>query len=178
VKETLFVTGGCRSGKSGFALRFADHRFKKKAFIATCRAQDKEMEQRIKEHQKVRGLEWQTVEVSTDLPDAVASNGDKGDVILIDCLTLWVSNLLAENKSQEEVLAQADALVQAINRAPCSVILVSNEVGTGIVPENELARRFRDIAGMVNQKVAACVNTVVWMVAGIAVVIKGESLWG
>lgn len=174
MKETLFVTGGCRSGKSQFALKFADRRFKKKAFIATCRAQDNEMVQRIKAHQKVRGPEWQTVEVSTELPEAVASNSSKRDLILVDCLTLWVSNLLAENTSQEEILTQAEALVQAINRVPCSVIIVSNEVGTGIVPENELARRFRDAAGMVNQKVAACVDIVVLMVAGIAVPIKGK----
>jgi adenosylcobinamide kinase/adenosylcobinamide-phosphate guanylyltransferase len=168
------VTGGCRSGKSKFALRFADHRFKKKVFVATCCAEDREMVERIREHQKVRGPEWQTVEVPTALPEALAYHGSKRDVILIDCLTVWASNLLADNKSQEEILAQADALVEAIDRVPSSVILVSNEVGTGIVPENELARRFRDVAGMVNQKVADCVNSVVWMVAGIAVPIKGK----
>jgi len=131
------------------------------------------MRRRIKEHQKARGRDWQTVEVLTALSEAVASHSSQADVILIDCLTLWVSNLLAENTSQEEILTRADALVQAINQAPCSVILVSNEVGTGIVPENELARRFRDVAGLVNQKVAACANRVVWMVAGIPVPIKG-----
>ena len=169
----MFVTGGCRSGKSKFALGYADGRFTQKLFMATCCAKDEEMRQRIKEHQKFRGSEWQTVEVPTALPEAVVSHGSKADVMLIDCLTLWVSNLLAENTSQEEILTRADALTQAINQAPCSVILVSNEVGTGIVPENELARRFRDVAGLVNQKVAACANRVVWMVAGIPVRIKG-----
>ena len=173
VKETLFVTGGCRSGKSRFALNFADRRFKRKIFVATCQARDQEMRRRIKEHQKARGRDWQTVEVLTALSETVASHSSQADVILIDCLTLWVSNLLAENTSQEEILTCADALTQAINQAPCSVILVSNEVGTGIVPENELARRFRDVAGLVNQKVAACANRVVWMVAGIPVPIKG-----
>jgi len=173
VKETLFVTGGCRSGKSRFALNFADRRFKRKIFVATCQAQDQEIRRRIKEHQKARGRDWQTVEVLTALSETVASHSSQADVILIDCLTLWVSNLLAENTSQEEILTCADALTQAINQAPCSVILVSNEVGTGIVPENELARRFRDVAGLVNQKVAACANRVVWMVAGIPVPIKG-----
>jgi len=173
VKEILFVTGGCRSGKSRFALEFADRHFKRKVFVATCQAQDQEMRRRIKEHQKTRGRDWQTVEVLTALSEAVASHSSQADVILIDCLTLWVSNLLAENTSQEKILTRADALTQAINQAPCSVILVSNEVGTGIVPENELARRFRDVAGLVNQKVAACANRVVWMVAGIPVPIKG-----
>lgn len=173
MKETLFVTGGCRSGKSRFALRFADGRFKQKVFMATCCPIDEEMRQRIKKHQKVRGSDWQTVEVAISLSEAIASHSSRADVILIDCLTLWVSNMLVRNKSQEEILARADALTQAIDDAPCSVILVSNEVGAGIVPENELVRRFRDVAGLVNQKVAACVNSVVWMVAGIAVPIKG-----
>jgi len=183
VKETLFVTGGCRSGKSKFALGFADGRFKQKVFMATCCAKDDEMRQRIKKHRKARGSDkkhrkargsdWQTVEVATALSEAMASHGGGADVIVIDCLTLWVSNMLVENMSQEEVLARADALTKAITEVPCSVILVSNEVGAGIVPENELARRFRDVAGLVNQKVAACVNSVVWMVAGIPVPIKG-----
>ncbi len=173
MKETLFVTGGCRSGKSKFALGFADGSFKQKVFMATCCAKDDEMRQRVKKHRKARGSDWQTVEVATALSEALASHSSRADVILIDCLTLWVSNMLVENKSQEEILARADALIQAIDEAQCSVILVSNEVGAGIVPENELARRFRDVAGLVNQKVAACVNSVVWMVAGIPVPIKG-----
>ena len=174
MKETLFVTGGCRSGKSKFALGVADRHFKQKVFMATCCASDEEMRQRIKEHQKARGPDWQTVEVSTALPEALVSRGSQADVILIDCLTLWVSNLLAKDASQEEILAHADSLTKAIDEVPCSVILVSNEVGTGIVPENKLARTFRDVAGLVNQKVAACANRVVWMVAGIPVPIKGK----
>jgi adenosylcobinamide kinase/adenosylcobinamide-phosphate guanylyltransferase len=173
VKQTFLVTGGCRSGKSRFALGFADHRFSRKIFVATCEAQDQEMRQRIKAHQEARGPDWKTIEAPTALPEAVASHGSDADVILVDCLTLWVSNLLAEDRSQRQILARADSLVQGINEVPCSVILVSNEVGTGIVPENELARRFRDVAGLVNQNVAACVDSVVWMVAGIPVRIKG-----
>ena len=142
--------------------------------MATCEAQDQEMRRRIKEHQEARGPDWDTVEVPTALSEAVASHSSHADVILVDCLTLWVSNLLANGASEEEILTCADALTQVIDEARCSVILVSNEVGTGIVPENELARRFRDVAGLVNQKVAACVNSVVWMVAGIPVVIKGK----
>ncbi len=141
--------------------------------MATCRAEDEEMHQRIKEHQRARGSDWQTVEVPTGLSQAVASHSSHADVILIDCLTLWLNNLLSEGASQEEILARTDALTGAIAKGPCSVILVSNEVGTGIVPENELARRFRDVVGLVNQRVAAFANTVVWMVAGIPVPIKG-----
>ena len=168
------MTGGCRSGKSKFAMVLADRSFKQKIFMATCPAQDQdqEMAQRITEHQKARGPEWQTIEVPTALPEAVATQGSKADVILVDCLTLWVSNLLAEGASQKKILAHSDALTKAIHKVPCSVILVSNEVGCGIVPENRLARSFRDVAGLVNQKVAACANRVVWMVAGIPVTIK------
>ncbi|MBW1675467.1 MAG: bifunctional adenosylcobinamide kinase/adenosylcobinamide-phosphate guanylyltransferase [Deltaproteobacteria bacterium] len=173
MKEIVFITGGCRSGKSKFALAFADRHFERKVFMATCCVQDEEMRQRIKEHQKARGSDWQTVEVSTALSEAVASHSRHADVILIDCLTLWVSNLLADGASQEQILVRTDALTQAIEEATCSVILVSNEVGTGIVPENALARRFRDVAGLVNQKVAACADSVVWMVAGIPVFVKG-----
>jgi adenosylcobinamide kinase/adenosylcobinamide-phosphate guanylyltransferase len=172
MKDILFVTGGCRSGKSGFALAFACRHFDRKLFMATCRPGDEEMRRRIKEHQKARGDDWQTVEISTALPEALVSHSRQGDVILVDCLTLWASNLLADGASQEEILARADALTKAIDEVPCSVILVSNEVGTGIVPENELARMFRDVAGLVNQKVAACANRVVWMVAGVPVTIK------
>jgi adenosylcobinamide kinase/adenosylcobinamide-phosphate guanylyltransferase len=174
LKKIVFVTGGCRSGKSRFAIEFADSHFEEKIFVATCKAQDQEMRKRIKEHQRTRGSEWETVEVPTALAEAVATHASKCDVILIDCLTLWTNNLLAEGGSQEEILTHTDALIQAIDEARCSVILVSNEVGCGIVPENELARRFRDIEGLVNQKVAACADTVVWMVAGIPVPIKGS----
>ncbi len=131
------------------------------------------MQQRVKEHQKARGADWQTVEVPTALPEALTSNGSNTEVMVIDCLTLWVSNLLAQGLSQEEILTHTDALTASIAHGSSSVVIVSNEVGTGIVPENRLAREFRDIAGLVNQKVAAFADTVVWMVAGIPVAVKG-----
>ncbi len=174
MKEILFVTGGCRSGKSRFALKFADRYFQQKIFVATCQALDQEMRKRIKKHRKARGSDWQTVEVPIQIAEAIAAHGSQGDVILVDCLTLWTNNLLAEGGSQEEILTHTDALTRAIREAPCSVVLVSNEVGTGIVPENQLARKFRDLAGMVNQKIAECANKVVWMVAGIPVSVKGK----
>jgi adenosylcobinamide kinase/adenosylcobinamide-phosphate guanylyltransferase len=173
LKETVFITGGCRSGKSSFALAFADRHFKRKIFLATCQAKDSEMQQRVKEHQKARGPDWQTVEVPTALPEALTSNGSNTEVMVIDCLTLWVSNLLAQGLSQEEILTHTDALTASIAHGSSSVVIVSNEVGTGIVPENRLAREFRDIAGLVNQKVAAFADTVVWVVAGIPVAVKG-----
>jgi adenosylcobinamide kinase/adenosylcobinamide-phosphate guanylyltransferase len=174
LKKNVFVTGGCRSGKSRFAFAFADGHFDNKTFVATCEAKDSEMQARVQAHQRVRGPEWQTVEVPTALPEVVAAHEDDGGVILIDCLTLWVSNLLIAGASQEEILARTDTLLDAIAKCACSVVMVSNEVGTGIVPENSLARKFRDVAGFVNQKVAGIADTVVWMVAGIPVTVKGK----
>ena len=173
MKETVFVTGGCRSGKSRYALAFADRHFKQKIFLATCQAKDPEMQQRVKEHQKARGPDWETVEVTTALPEAVNSRGSNTEVMVIDCLTLWVSNLLTESLSQEEILERTGALADSIAKGSSSVVIVSNEVGTGIVPANRLAREFRDIAGLVNQKIAAFADAVVWMVAGIPVAVKG-----
>ena len=102
----------------------------------------------------------------------IFKHSQKENVVLVDCLTLWISNLLLENDHQENIDGHVRKLIQSLEEAECSMILVSNEVGTGIVPENRLARRFRDIAGFTNQKVAACVNQVIWMVAGIPVGVK------
>ena len=171
-----FVIGGCRSGKSRYALDLAAKLSEKqKIFIATCQPQDEEMRQRVARHQKDRGKTWITLEVPIDLPGAITRNGSRGDLILVDCLTLWISNLLTSTPkiSEDDVIASVDNLTRALHAAKCPVILVSNEVGTGIVPENRLARQFRDIMGMTNQRLAACAHGVIWMVAGIPVRIKG-----
>ena len=174
-----FVIGGCRSGKSRYATDLAAQLSKKqKIFIATCQPQDEEMRQRVARHQKDRGKTWITLEVPIELPEAITRNGSRGNLILVDCLTLWISNLLTRTPkiSEDDVIASVDNLTRALlHAAKCPVILVSNEVGTGIVPENRLARQFRDIMGMTNQRVAACADAVIWMVAGIPVKIKGSS---
>jgi adenosylcobinamide kinase/adenosylcobinamide-phosphate guanylyltransferase len=175
MNEITFIIGGCRSGKSRYALDLAGKLSEnKKIFMATCLPQDEEMRQRVARHQKDRGKTWITLEVPIDLPEAVTQNSSKGDVILVDCLTLWISNLLTKTQevSEDEVIESVDNLTQAIQTVNCPVILVSNEVGTGIVPENQLARQFRDIMGMTNQRVAACADAVIWMAAGIPVTIK------
>lgn len=172
MKETIFVIGGCRSGKSSHALHMADQIPGKKIFIATCMPQDKEMEQRVLRHQEQRNGAWETLEVPFFLPEAIHKNGIKGHVILVDCLTFWINNLILDNDKPENIDKHIQKLTHSIEKAKCPVILVSNEVGTGIVPENELARLFRDIAGFTNQKVAARVDQVIWMVAGIPVKIK------
>ena len=172
MKETILVIGGCRSGKSSHALNLANQIPGHKIFIATCKPHDKEMEERVLLHKKQRSLTWTTLEVPVHLPEEISKNSQKENVILVDCLTLWISNLMLENNNQENMDGPIRKLVRSLEEAPCPIILVSNEVGTGIVPENRLARRFRDIAGFTNQNVAACANKVIWMVAGIPVGVK------
>lgn len=175
MKEVLFVIGGCRSGKSRFALDHVNANYdENKLFIATSQPFDAEMRERIANHQKERGPEWKTVEAPFEVPEAIIEHGKNSSVILLDCLTLWTSNLILQNKNYQEMTKHADSLIEALNKASCSIVMVSNEVGTGIVPENKLARAFRDAAGMINQKAAGCANRVVWTVAGIPVTIKGN----
>jgi len=178
--STTLVIGGCRSGKSSHALNLADRMGDaRKIFLATCIPQDEEMHQRVFRHQAERGAGWIAVESPLYLAEAIRVAGPDADVLLVDCLTLWVSNLMMEHAqedpdaSEEEFLAaQTGLLIESLRIAACPVILVSNEVGAGIVPDNPLARKYRDAAGQVNQRIAACADQVIWMVAGIPVKIK------
>ena len=172
MKETVLVIGGCRSGKSSHALYLANQIPRQKIFIATCTPHDKEMEKRVLLHKKQRSRAWSTLEVPVRLPEEISKNSRKENVILVDCLTLWISNLFLENNDQGNMDGHIGKLIQSLEKAECPIILVSNEVGTGIVPENRLARLFRDAAGFTNQKVAACADKVIWMVAGIPVGVK------
>jgi adenosylcobinamide kinase/adenosylcobinamide-phosphate guanylyltransferase len=174
VKEILFIIGGCRSGKSTYAMQTAEKMpAEQKIFIATCVPQDDEMKQRVARHQKERSQNWVTVEAPLDLPKAIRQNSRRGTVILVDCLTLWVSNLLMETGDENNIEDTTSQLIEALEKAAGSIVLVSNEVGTGIVPENKLARQYRDIIGLVNQAVAKTAGKVIWMVAGIPVTVKG-----
>jgi len=165
--------GGCRSGKSRYALELATQAAgRNRIFVATCMPGDKEMEERVRRHQKERSQSWTTVEAPLNLAEALDEHDRQGNVIVVDCLTLWLSNLLLEINNPEEIEVHIKRLIQSLESSQCPVFLVSNEVGTGIVPENRLARRFRDVAGFANQKVAACSDMVIWMVAGIPVSIK------
>ncbi len=173
MKKTTLIIGGSRSGKSRHALRLAEQvSGDRKIFVATCVPQDDEMTQRVTRHQAERGSVWVTLEVPVALADAIAENSSKADVILIDCLTLWISNLFMETDDTRMIDDRVGALEEALSHAQCPVLLVSNEVGTGIVPENRLARQFRDMAGFTNQRIAECADEVIWMVAGIPVTIK------
>jgi adenosylcobinamide kinase/adenosylcobinamide-phosphate guanylyltransferase len=174
LNKIIFVLGGCRSGKSGYALAAAQ-KFsgENKVFLATCIPRDDEMKVRVARHQQERSRQWQTLEAPLFLPEAMIEAGGKAGVILVDCLTLWINNLLMENYDSEHILTQFQSLTRAVLSVTCPVILVSNEVGTGIVPENKLARLYRDLVGSANQTVAECADQVVWTVAGIPVTIKG-----
>jgi adenosylcobinamide kinase / adenosylcobinamide-phosphate guanylyltransferase len=174
MKKNVFVIGGCRSGKSYQALKMAESLARDKlVFIATCTPYDDEMKHRIARHQQERSRRWHTVEAPLHLPEAIAEAGGEAGVLLVDCLTLWINNLLMENYDTNQILDQVQSLALAVEAAACPVILVSNEVGTGIVPENKLARLYRDLVGTANQAVAESADQVVWMVAGIPVRIKG-----
>ncbi|MDY0374446.1 MAG: bifunctional adenosylcobinamide kinase/adenosylcobinamide-phosphate guanylyltransferase [Desulfobacterium sp.] len=172
-KKTTLVIGGCRSGKSSHALGLADGLpGSKKIFIATSVPTDKEMENRVTRHRQERGELWTTVEEPLEIADTIDRLSKSSGVILVDCLTLWTSNLMFNNLGQSAIELNLQGLTSSLNRSHCPVILVSNEVGTGIVPENTLARQFRDMAGFVNQQIAAVAHEVIWMVAGIPVKIK------
>ncbi len=174
MKQIIFVTGGCRSGKSRFALDYANKHFKSKIFLATAPALDDEMKQRIKAHQEARGPEWATIEEQTEIAKAVAHVETAYEVILLDCMTLWLSNLIMAGEQEGQIFSRIDAFIEAIQNIPQSIIIVSNEVGCGIVPVNDIARQFRDIMGTVNQRLAACADVVIWTVVGLPQVIKGR----
>lgn len=168
----ILVLGGCRSGKSAHALRLAEPMGPRRLFVATCVPRDEEMRERVNRHRRERGESWQTLEVPVTLADTIGTRSASAEVMLVDCLTLWLSNLLMETDDEARLRRHIDVLARAVEAAPNAVILVSNEVGAGIVPENRLARRYRDLAGWTNQAMAAVCDRVIWTVAGIPVTIK------
>jgi adenosylcobinamide kinase / adenosylcobinamide-phosphate guanylyltransferase len=176
MEDTTLIIGGCRSGKSGHALDLGERSAgRRNLFVATGQAGDPEMEKRIERHKIERGDRWQTVEEPVDIVGTLEQLGPGSDIVIIDCLTLWTSNLMMSLDTDEDIIKEMHRLTQLITEPPCPIILVSNEVGLGIVPENPLARRFRDLTGWCNQRVSHACNRVVWMVAGIPVTIKPSS---
>lgn len=171
--QVTFILGGCRSGKSALALAKANATpAGERIFIATAVALDAEMQERVRRHRAERGPGWTAFEVPLELPEALAEHGRPGRVVLVDCLTLWVSNLLLALEDPAAVEGRIAALGRAVAACRSPVVLVSNEVGLGLVPESRLGRQFRDLAGIANQSVAACAQEVILAVAGIPVVIK------
>lgn len=165
----LFVLGGARSGKSRYAQQRAEALAGRHVFIATAEAWDAEMAERIDRHRADRDARWETVDAPRDLAAALDAASGTGAVVLVDCLTLWASNLLLADADIEQATA---GLRAAIMRFDGRLILVANETGLGIVPDNALARRFRDAAGRINQAVAAVAEEVTLIVAGLPMRVK------
>ena len=164
------VLGGARSGKSRYAEAAAMATPPPWIYVATAEPFDDEMKARIAEHRGRRGGQWQTVEAPLDLPAAIAAAPPTATV-LVDCLTLWLNNLMFKER---DIDAETQRLEAALGARQAPAVLVSNEVGSGIVPENAEARRFRDLQGRLNQRIAARADRVVLLVAGLPVVIKGQ----
>jgi adenosylcobinamide kinase/adenosylcobinamide-phosphate guanylyltransferase len=177
------VLGGARSGKSRFALELANNLIfpkegvrggdaistTRKAYIATAQPLDDEMKDRIEKHKKERSGEWTTLEEPLNISTLISDINRSYDIILLDCLTLWLSNLLLNNKDVE---TEIGSFISSLSNMHCSLLIVSNEVGLGIVPDNALSRRFRDLAGYLNQKMAAIADEVYLVTAGIPLRIK------
>lgn len=167
--RNALVLGGARSGKTRFALSRAEAAGPRRLYVATAEAWDEEMAERIARHRAERGEGWKTCEAPLDPAAAIA--GAEVDVILIDCLTLWLSNLMHHGR---DVDAETRKLIDALSGAAVPVIAVSNEVGMGLVPETPLGRSFRDAQGALNQRVAAAVDDVVFVAAGLPLALKGS----
>jgi adenosylcobinamide kinase/adenosylcobinamide-phosphate guanylyltransferase len=174
MRRVVLVTGGGRSGKSGQALRLASS-YGRKAFIATALAGDDEMLERIARHRRDRPASFVTIEEPADLAGAVRSVPPGTEVAVIDCLTVWLGNLMCAPDAPGEEFPQVDEFLALIEDPPCDLIVVTNEVGMGIIPANALARRFRDAAGRLNQQVARRADAVVLMVSGIPLYLKGSA---
>ena len=164
------VVGGARSGKSAFAERLITETGHPRRYIATAEAWDDEMRDRIAQHQRDRSGDWTTIEAPLDLPAALAC-ARPDEVVLIDCATLWLTNHLLAN---HDLVLETKRLLTSLAACPAPVVIVSNETGWGIVPENALARRFRDEQGRLNQRLAHQADLVVTVIAGLPLVLKGQ----
>ena len=173
-KQLVLILGGVRSGKSSYAQQLASDDGGRVLFLATSEAGDDEMKRRIAKHKSSRPASWATIEESLDIALALKSKAATADVIIIDCITVWLSNLLLRESgvTEDEALAEIDKLLNTYKRGRASYIIVSGEVGMGIVPEYPLGRIFRDYLGLANQRLAAKADRVVLMVAGIPVDVR------
>jgi adenosylcobinamide kinase / adenosylcobinamide-phosphate guanylyltransferase len=164
-----FVLGGARSGKSRYAEGLVMGCAPPWVYVATAEAHDDEMTVRIAEHRNRRDGRWHTVDAPLDLPAAIQAHGSAGQTVLIDCLTLWLSNVMLAG---QDSIAELQRLVAALSNASGPVVVVSNEVGCGIVPDNALARKFRDAQGRANMQVAAIADRAVLIAAGLPLILK------
>ena len=174
VPRSDLILGGVRSGKSREALRIAASmpHGSRGAFLATAQALDGDMEARIARHRAERPRGWATLEEPYDVVRACGSLAGGVDVVVLDCLTLWVANLLIRGDEDKSILAAADTLAEFLAERRFTIIIVSNEVGAGVHPATDVGLRFRDALGGVNQRIAAAVDRVTYMVAGLSMVVK------
>ncbi len=167
MRNFIFITGGEKSGKSRYAVELAKKFGTNRIFIATATAFDSEMKKRIENHKKERKQAFETIEEPIKLGNAL-KNIKNTDICVIDCLTVWTNNLIYFDKTNE-----IDRLLDAINTIKFNIIFVSNEVGMGIVPNNELSRRFIETLGFINRRIAEISNEVIFMISGIPLYVKG-----
>jgi adenosylcobinamide kinase/adenosylcobinamide-phosphate guanylyltransferase len=172
MQRHVLVLGGARSGKTAFAERLAIRSGGKPAYLATAEALDSEMRDRVATHQRGRAGRFTTIEEPLALSQALTRAALDHDVVLVDCLTLWITNLLIANKDVAGAVSELSATLTELDTA--RIILVSNEVGLGIVPDNALARTFRDLAGSAHQRLAEICDDVYFVVAGLPMTLKGE----
>ena len=173
MKKFIFILGGVRSGKSSYAVQSAKDLNKPTAFVATCLpSSDTEMKERIKAHKKSRPDSWGLVEECRNIGSALIKLNEQYDIILVDCLGLWISNLLADDLTDKQIERKIAKLIKSVSELSAVIIFVSNEVGAGVVPDNLLARRFRDLLGITNQIFAKTADEVIFMQSGIPVRIK------
>lgn len=173
MRKITLILGGARSGKSVFGEKLALNKDSKPIYIFTAQSFDEEMDERIRIHKERRKKQsWQDVEATINLPAAISELSKKEKVILVDCLSLWLTNLILNERNIDRDITE---FLNALEKSPGDVILVSSEVGLGIVPDNEMSRVFRDHLGSLHQKVAAISETVIMMVAGIPMIIKGQN---
>lgn len=169
--KLILVGGGTRSGKSAFALSLARRLGERRLFLATAQAGDEEMTARIARHRRERGDDFVTLEASLEVPEAIRRIRDR-DVVVVDCLTLWLANLLLGGQEPEAILARVDQLVDALAVRAVHAVVVTNEVGMGIVPESALGRTFRDVAGTSHQKLSRAADEVYVALLGTMLRIK------
>ena len=171
--ELVLVLGGARSGKSSWALRYVEERYQSFLFMATAEVHDQEMADRVRKHKASRGTNWGLIEEPLEISEALKSRCGDVEAVLIDCLTIWLSNVML-NLRESKIPAYQEKLLETLSAKRRTVTIVSNEVGSGIVPESALGREFRDHAGLLNQKVAALADKVILMVAGLPLYLKNE----
>lgn len=170
VSGCTLILGGARSGKSLFAEKRVEESGLAPLYVATGRTLDPEMETRVHTHRARRGGEWTTVEEPVELTATLVRHAAKDRAILVDCLTLWITNLMLEKR---DVRAETEALIGSLTGLPGTVVFVSNEVGLGIVPDNAMAREFRDHAGYLHQKIAEQADSAFFIAAGLPLKLKG-----